>query len=59
MKHVLLSGINASEQPMDIIESLLENEPNSDRENIIALTSEEWRHIHEGVLARYGIRPSQ
>ncbi len=46
-------------QPLDIIESLISNEEDTDKQNIIALALEELRRIHEGVLARYGLRPSQ
>jgi predicted metal-binding transcription factor (methanogenesis marker protein 9) len=31
----------------------------SDRENVHALIVEELRRLHEGVLARYGLRPSE
>lgn len=31
----------------------------TDRENVRALIVEELRRLHEGVLARYGLRPSQ
>ncbi len=33
------------------------DEPN--RENVLALIVEELRRLHEGVLARYGLRPAQ
>ncbi|MCE7565924.1 Fic family protein [Aliivibrio fischeri] len=46
-------------QPLDIIESFISNEEDTDKQNIIALALEELRRIHEGVLARYGLRPSQ
>ncbi len=31
----------------------------SDRDNVQALIIEELRRLHEGVLARYGLRPSE
>ena len=31
----------------------------ADRDNVETLIIEEIRHPHEGVLARYGLRPSE
>ncbi|MEZ8105672.1 MULTISPECIES: Fic family protein [Vibrio] len=45
--------------PLDIIELLIRHEQETDRKNIGALALEELRRIHEGVLVRYGLRPSQ
>ena len=46
--------------PLDVIETSLEYEPDEqDKTNIATLVLEELRRIHEGVLARYGLRPSQ
>ncbi|PSW34949.1 cell filamentation protein Fic [Photobacterium phosphoreum] len=56
VKQVILTP---SSQPLDIIESYMSNEQETDQQNIIALALEELRRIHEGVLARYGLRPSQ
>jgi Fic family protein len=33
--------------------------PAADRDNVEALVIEELRRLHEGVLARYGLRPSE
>ncbi|MFM6999845.1 MAG: hypothetical protein ACKOXU_02085 [Limnohabitans sp.] len=33
--------------------------PGPDRENVRALVMQEMRRLHEGVLARYGLRPSE
>ena len=33
--------------------------PEVDRANVQALILDELRRLHEGVLARYGLRPSQ
>jgi hypothetical protein len=33
--------------------------PESEREQVQALVVEELRRLHEGVLARYGLRPSE
>lgn len=35
------------------------NVPDAERGNVQALVVEELRRLHEGVLARYGLRPSQ
>ena len=33
--------------------------PQADREDVQALVVQELRRLHEGVLARYGLRPSE
>ncbi len=33
--------------------------PEEKRADVLALTLEELRRLHEGVLARYGLRPMQ
>jgi hypothetical protein len=33
--------------------------PQAERNNLQALIVEELRRLHEGVLARYGLRPSE
>nr|WP_315597167.1 hypothetical protein [uncultured Cupriavidus sp.] len=33
--------------------------PEADRDSVQALIVEELRRLHEGVLARYGLRPSE
>jgi hypothetical protein len=33
--------------------------PQPDRQNVQALIVDELRRLHEGVLARYGLRPSE
>lgn len=33
--------------------------PEGERDSVQALIVEELRRIHEGVLARYGVRPSE
>lgn len=46
--------------PLDVIEECLsEYELGADRDNIEALVIEELRRLHEGMLARYGLRPSE
>ncbi|MEX3956168.1 Fic family protein [Trinickia sp. EG282A] len=45
--------------PLEAIRKCLsEHELGADRENVEALVVEELRRLHEGVLARYGLRPS-
>lgn len=33
--------------------------PEPDRAAVLAITVDELRRLHEGVLARYGLRPSE
>lgn len=42
-----------------IQQSVIEKVPESDRGNVQALIVEELQRVHEGVLARYGLRPSE
>jgi len=42
-----------------IQQSIIEKVPESDRGNVQALIVEELQRVHEGVLARYGLRPSE
>lgn len=47
-------------EPLDVIEECLSgHELGADRDNVEALVIEELRRLHEGVLARYGLRPSE
>jgi len=39
--------------------AVLANVPEAERGNVQALIVEELRRLHEGVLARYGLRPSE
>ena len=39
--------------------TVLANVPATERSNVQALVIEELRRLHEGVLARYGLRPSE
>lgn len=49
----------ADGDPLSIIEkSVSTGVPESDRDNVRALLIEELRRLHEGVLARYGLKPS-
>lgn len=53
--------INHQQDPLDVIKAVLAQQklPVEDYENVKALIIEELRRLHEGVLARYGLRPSQ
>lgn len=42
-----------------IRQAVLAKVPEVDRDNVQALIIEELRRLHEGVLARYGLRPSE
>ncbi len=42
-----------------IQQSVIAKVPDADRYNVQALIVEELRRLHEGVLARYGLRPSE
>lgn len=42
-----------------IQQSVIDNVPEADRGNVQALIVEELQRLHEGVLARYGLRPSE
>jgi len=51
--------LNPQEESIQIIErAVAENVPEREQEVVIALIVEELRRLHEGVLARYGLRPS-
>jgi hypothetical protein len=41
------------------IEKAMEQVPQADRDEVQALVVQELRRLHEGVLARYGLRPSE
>ena len=46
--------------PLELVEKLLpEDMQNSGRSDLSSLIIEELRRLYEGVLARYGLRPSQ
>lgn len=46
--------------PLDAMQSLLSERVNEcDRANVEAIIIDELRRLHEGVLARYGLRPSE
>jgi hypothetical protein len=46
--------------PLSSIHNAVEHDvPQPDRQNVQALIVDELRRLHEGVLARYGLRPSE
>lgn len=52
--------IHAEEDPITVIRrGVAERVIEGDRENVEALIIEELRRLHEGVFARYGLRPSE
>ena len=51
---------HAEEDPITMIRrDVAEHVIEADRENVAALIIEELRRLHEGVFARYGLRPSE
>lgn len=47
-------------EPLTLIGQAVENSaPEAERASVQALIIEELRRLHEGVLARYGLRPSE
>ncbi len=57
VQHIVL---NPELEPLSYIEKQVATEVDThDRSNVEALIIDELRRIHEGVLARYGLRPSQ
>jgi fido (protein-threonine AMPylation protein) len=61
IKNMVFSVITSPESdPMELIEQLVANEAEgAEFDTVKALVIEEIRRLHEGVLARYGLRPSQ
>ena len=52
--------IHAEEDPISVIRrGVAERVIEADRTNVEALIIEELRRLHEGVFARYGLRPSE
>jgi len=52
--------VRAGEDTLAIIRQAVADKVNeSDRDNVQALILDELRRMHEGVLARYGLRPSE
>lgn len=45
--------------PLQTVESALASVPQADRADVHALLLQELQRLHEGVLARYGLRPSE
>lgn len=51
--------LHPAEDPLTKIRAAVAEVTEEDRANVQALILEELRRIHEGVLARYGLRPSE
>lgn len=52
--------LNPLEEPIQVIEhAVAEKASESERAAVTALIVEELRRLHEGVLARYGLRPAE
>jgi hypothetical protein len=49
----------AKPAPLKVIEQALESVPQADCADVQALLVQELQRLHEGVLARYGLRPSE
>ena len=45
--------------PLAAIAQAIAQAPQADRDEVQALVVQELRRLHEGVLARYGLRPSE
>jgi len=51
---------NPESDPFSLIQALIKNEiPATEQADLQALVIDELRRLHEGVLARYGLRPSE
>lgn len=56
--HAVVTQVGA--QPLTVIhQAVLNNVPATSQDAVQALIVEELRRLHEGVLARYGLRPSE
>jgi len=55
-----LPGPDQTNNTLSLIgQAVVQQVPSADRDNVQALIVEELRRLHEGVLARYGLRPSE
>lgn len=60
IKHVIREVVlTPNTDPLDLIRQAVASIDESEREAVQALLIEELRRLHEGVLARYGLRPSE
>lgn len=51
--------LTPEQDPLTLVQRAVALVGDEDRDNVLALINEELRRIHEGVLARYGLRPSE
>lgn len=56
VREVILSP---GEDPIRMVRRAVAEVEEKDRDSVQSLILEELRRIHEGVLARYGLRPSE
>lgn len=60
IKHAIHAVVTQpGSEPLSIIQRAAAEVPEHERDSVQALVVEELRRLHEGVLARYGLRPSE
>jgi hypothetical protein len=61
IRHIVKAVVQNPEQdPLALVtDQVALAAPGPDRENVRALVMQELRRLHEGVLARYGLRPAE
>jgi hypothetical protein len=61
IRHIVKAVVQNPEQdPLALVATQVAlAAPGPDRENVRALVMQELRRLHEGVLARYGLRPAE
>jgi fido (protein-threonine AMPylation protein) len=60
IKHTLRSVVQQPlRDPLQVIDAALAQTPPTDHADLRALLVQELQRLHEGVLARYGLRPSE
>lgn len=60
IKHVIREVVlTPNIDPLNLIREAVENLESTELEEVQALLIQELRRLHEGVLARYGLRPSE
>jgi hypothetical protein len=60
IKHTVREVVQQPQtDPLQVIERALKPIPFSERADLHALLVQELQRLHEGVLARYGLRPSE
>ena len=60
IKQTVLSVVQQPEaDPLDLIDQAVASLPAADRADVRAMLIQELQRLHQGVLARYGLRPSE